>query len=496
MKMNRQPARAKEKVIGQRLKEKIGADKVKDDELVLVSYSFDVSSAPASKPAFVVLPENRDDVAATLQTANEYKIPVSVLSGGVNGVGACLTSEGGIVLDLRRMNRIIQINTDSGYVVVEPGCNFDSLTSALKEKGFRTSIPTAPGGASPVANFLSRPSGSLCNRHLDMIVDLEVVLPDGTFFNTGSSQFPNAGSSLRYGPFPDVAGLFCCGYGALGVVTKAALRIYPWNEANRVNLAAFDRFEDSVDFVKDLINHNIPEHSIIWNWQLFKCFEVGLVGGEYKIPPEVRLDPRKPPKGIPYNIVTTFMSGYEETMRSSERLIKKVAEKYRGKVLSKKEAQRVAPAGAAGWGELYGNYHQVEPTFFGLGKYSVWIVFTEPAVVKELEKWAVEEFSKFGTPPVCYYSQPFDFGRSMFFRIFCYPDPKNTELVNRIQKRSAEMFDIAMKRYGAIPMRYKGGYPPLAGSGGYSDVLTRIKGALDPNNVLSRHFGLFPEVTK
>jgi FAD/FMN-containing dehydrogenase len=163
-------------------------------------------------------------------------------------------------------------------------------------------------------------------------------------------------------------------------------------------------------------------------------------------------------------------------------------------VLSKKEAETVAPAGAAGWAELYGKYHQVEPSFFGLGKYCVWIVFTEPKVVKELEKWAVEEFAKFNTPPVCYYSQPFDFGRAMFFRIFCYPDPKNQQLVDHIVGRSREMFDIAMEKYGAIPMRFKGGFPPLEITGGFGEALTRVKKAFDPNNILSPNFGLFKEV--
>jgi len=484
----------KKLAIRNKLRAAIGNEKVRDDELVLISYAFDVSSAPAQKPAYVILPENRDDVVAVLRIANEYKIPIAVMSGGVYGVGACITSQDGIVLDLHRLDKIIEINTDSGYAVIEPGVNFDRFTVALAEQGFRCGLPTAPGGASPVGNFISRPSGSLANKHIDSIVDLEVVLPDGAVFNTGSSAFPTAGSSLRYGPFPDLAGLFCCAYGTLGVITKAAVRIYPINESNRVNLAAFDKFENSIDFVKDLVNHNIPEHCIIWNWQLLKAFDVGLVDGEYKIPPEIRLDPRKPPKGMPYNIVTTFMSGYEESMRTNDRICSKIASKHGGYVLSKKEAQAFFPGGLEGCTELYGKYRPVEPTFFGLGKYSVWIVFTEPKALKELETWAVEEVAKFDTPPVCYYSQPFDFGRSMFFRIFSFPDPKNKELIAQIGDKFSEMFDVAMKRYGAIPMRFRGGFPPLKLTGEYSDVLTRIKNALDPNNILSPNFGLFKEV--
>jgi FAD/FMN-containing dehydrogenase len=480
--------------ISQKLKKSIGPEKVKDDDLVLTTYSFDVSPTTPEKPSFVVFPENRDDVVAILRTANEYKVPVTIMAGGVNVVGSCIPPEGGMVIDMHRMNRIIEINTDSGYAVVEPGVNFDRFTAALREKGYRCAIPTAPGGASPLGNYISRPSGSLSTRHLDCIQDMEVVLPDGTVLQTGSSQFPNGSSQLRYGPFPDMAGLFCCSYGTLGVITKAALRIYPINEANRVNLAAFDKFENSVDFVKDLINHNIPEHCIIWNWQLFKSFEVNVVGDEYKVPPSVRLDPRKPPKGIPYNIVSTFMSGYEESMRTNDRICAKVAAKYGGHVLSKKEAQTVVPGGVWGWRELYGNYRPVEPTFFGLGQYLAWIVFTEPRVVKELEKWAVEEFSKFNSAPVCYYSQPFDFGRSMFFRIFVFPDPKNQKLVQSVVDKYREMHETAMKRYGAVPMRVKSGFPTLELTGGYGNALTRIKNAFDPNNILSPNMGIYEEV--
>ncbi len=487
--------KAGRELLARQLRDKIGVEKVKDDELTIVSYSMDISPVPAQRPSSVVFPENRDDVVAVLQAANAYRVPVTVMSGGVNVVGACIPKEGGIVIDLRRMNKIIEINTDSGYAVVEPGVNFDRLSAALAEKGFRCAIPTAPGGSTPLGNYISRPSGSLSMRHLDLIQDLEVVLPDGTVLNTGSSQFPNVGSQLRYGPFPDMAGLFLCAYGTLGIITKAALKIYSINEANRVHLTAFAKFENAVDYVKELINNNIPEHCIIWNWQLFKSFEVNVVGNEYKIPKETRLDPRKPPKGIPYNIVTTFMSGYEESMLTNEKIMKKVALKHKGKVLGKKEAQKIVPGGAFGWEELYGKYHPLEPTFFGLGRYLAWIVLTEPNKVKELEKWAVEEFSKFNSSPVCYYSQPFDFGRAMFFRIFVFADPKNQKLVDHIVAKYREMYEVAMKRYGGVPMRVKSGFPDLGLVGGYGEALAKIKKAFDPNNILSPNMGIFPEVT-
>jgi FAD/FMN-containing dehydrogenase len=478
-----------------KLKEYLGTEKVKDDELSCITYSADVSPVTPQTPLCVVFPENRDDVVTALKTANEYKVPLTVMSGGVNAVGTTIPPKGGFVMDLHRMSRVIEINTDSGYAVIEPGVDFNRYTAALREKGFRCAVPTTPGGATPLGNSLSRPSSSLATRHLDSIVDLEVVLPNGTVLNTGSSQFPNVGSQLRYGPFPDMAGLFCCSYGTLGVITKAALRIYPINEANRVTIAGFDRYEDSVDFIKDLTNHNIPEHCIIWNWQFYKAFEVGLVGDEYKVPSDLRrLDARKPPKDVPYVIVTVSMSGYEETMRSHERVCAKVAAKYGGRLLSKKEAKAIAPAGFAAWTELYGNHRTIEPNNFGIGKYLAWIVLTEPEKVIGLEKWAMDEFAKFGTLPVCYYSMPFDFGRAMFFRIFCFPDPENDELVTKIVTKYREMYDVAMKRYGGIPLRAKMGFPTLAIVGGYGEALKKIKQAFDPNGILSPNMGIYEEV--
>ena len=110
--------------------DKIGVEKVKEDEAIMVSYGFDSSTAPFQKPGLVVLPESTDDVKAVLMTANREKIPVTVMAAGVNVGGMCVPSEGGIVLDFRNMNKILEINTDSGYAIIEPGVIFDRFTAA------------------------------------------------------------------------------------------------------------------------------------------------------------------------------------------------------------------------------------------------------------------------------------------------------------------------------------------------------------------------------
>jgi FAD/FMN-containing dehydrogenase len=479
--------------VGRELKDAIGAEKVKDDEITLVTYGFDSSVTPFRKPSFVVLPQSREDVQEILRIANKYKIPVAAMAGGVNVTGLTLAAQGGILLDFRRMDKI-EINTDSGYAVIEPGITFDKFIAALAEKGFRCHVPTSPGGSAPLGNYTMRPSGSLSNRHLDSILDLEVVLPDGTVVNTGSSHFPSAGSSLRYGPFPDLAGLYCNAYGTLGVITKAAVRIYPKNESTRINITAFDSFESAVKFVKDVINHNIPESCIIWNYHLYKAFDLDL-GKELADIPELGYEPSQPPKGYPYTIVTTFMSGYEESMVSNDKVCKKVAKKYGGRALSWEEVEEIAAGAVKGWDQLYLQHRTTNPgRFFATGRYLAWIVMTEPKDTVDLEKWAVETVSGLGVRPVCYYSMPFDFGRCMFFRIFIFPDSQNRELLDKVVETYKAMYQEAMKRYGAIPFRFRPGPQGstwIQQTGGYYDLLKRIKKVIDPNDILSPHTELF-----
>jgi FAD/FMN-containing dehydrogenase len=488
---NKKVTRQSQKIknITAKLRLAIGKDKVKDDEHILVTYATDYRRTIYAKPSLVVLPESTEDVKKTLMTANKYVIPITVQARGNHSMFS-VPSEGGIALDCRRMNKILEINTDSGYAVIEPGVTFDDFTAALKEKGFRCHVPTAPGGATPVGNYLLKPAGSLATRHLDCIQGLEVVLPDGTVFTTGSAAFPGVGSHLRYGPYPDLSGLYTLAYGTMGVVTKAAIKIYPINECRRVALVEFDDFPAAVDFVKDITNNNIPEHCIIWFHQLHQLFGCDV---SKPLPPVMHMDPTKAPQGVAYSLICVMMSGYTETVEANTKVVGKVAQRFGGRLLSDEEAVKKMPITKLGFDELYTNYHQVEPNFFGLGASPMWITMSEPKDVKELEKWALDKVNKLGVTPVLYYCQPFDFGRSMMFRIFFFPDPRNKEKLAEISRTFGNMFEEAMKRYRAIPMRHS----PLGGqlhkTNGHAEVLTRIKKALDPNNILNRSMKIFEE---
>lgn len=472
-----------------------GKENVSDSDTVLVSYGFDSSPTRPGKADFVVLPRDTVSVKHVLEIANRNRIPVTTMSGGVNVGGTAVPSQGGIVLDLKWMNRIVEINEGAAYVVIEAGVTYDELTSALIAKGFRCHIPTSPGGSTPVGNNLVRPSGSLSNRHLDSFLGLEVVLPDGTIVHTGSSAFPFSGSFMKYGPFPDLTGLFCCAHGTLGVVTKAAIRIYPINEATELPIAAFDTYSDSISFTLDVCRRNLAEHCIIWNRHLYKSYEIDFTPqNELKVPDVLYEDPRSEKPSLPYNLVTVMMSGYREDMEAHKGLLEKIARKNSGHIASEGEITENIAKAAQSWKSFYIDYHipgMEQTKKYGLGRYTPWIVVADPGEIAAIEKEAIEFLDHLKVRPICYYSMPFDYGRAMFFRIFSWVNPNDKELLTSVGSLYQDMYKWAMKKYGAIPFRHRRDPNLLAMTGGYQTLLRAIKKTIDPNNILNPGVALF-----
>lgn len=484
-----------DRLLHNELKGVVGADRISTEQAILVSYAFDSSPIPPSWPGCVVMPVNTAEVQKIMEIANRNKVPVTPVSAGVNVAGTGIPEQGGIILDLRWMDKILEINDDACYALVEPGVTFDQLTSSLHAAGFRCHVPTAPGGASVVANYFSRPSGSLSARHIDAITSLEVVLPDGTLVRTGSAAFPTGGWNIRYGPFPDLTGLFCCAYGTMGVITKAAIRIYPVEEEQGIPLVAFKEFHKSVEFVKEAVRANLVEHCIIWNYHFYKTYDI-----EFKnqnnliIPAELHQDPRHAPDHLPYNLVSCNISGHQEDVNNHVKLISTLAEKHGGQAMSLQDCREHLPGVERSFAQFYLEHRQPKMEHnkkYGLGRYIPWIVQGEPSIIAELEKEAVDRLYSLGTTPICYYSQPFDWGRSFFFRMFTFINPQDKELTGKVVSTYREMYQWALEKYGATPFRHRRDPYFTSILGGYYDLLKTVKKVIDPNNIMNPGVSLF-----
>ena len=243
-----------------KLAEIVGPEYVTDEKFILMAYTQDFGTQPPLWPAFVVRPGTTDEVAEVVRLANELKIPVSPRGGGSAQEGGC-QSDGGIVLETLRLNRILDIDEDSGMVTVEAGITFGKLMNVLEQRGWKIGI--APSGAlagTPGAH-ISRPGVGWGNIKYvtqgDQVIGLKVVLPTGDIVETGTAANPAADSFFRYGLGPDLAGLFIGAEGAFGIITEATLRMYPWPEKIYLERYVGTDLRDAIDIFREIALHNL-----------------------------------------------------------------------------------------------------------------------------------------------------------------------------------------------------------------------------------------------
>jgi len=183
-------------------------------------------------PAAVAWPRTREEVQSVLKEASARAIPVYPISCGKNwGYGdACASLDGCLILDLSRMNRIIEVNTDLAYAVVEPGVTQGQLVEYLRENQCPLMVDANGAGpdASLIGNILERGFGhSRYGDRFSHCCNLEVVLADGTLLNTGFGAYPQARAQhiYKHGIGPSLDGLFT--QSSLGVVTRLTFWLMP-----------------------------------------------------------------------------------------------------------------------------------------------------------------------------------------------------------------------------------------------------------------------------
>ncbi|NIP91961.1 MAG: FAD-dependent oxidoreductase, partial [Akkermansiaceae bacterium] len=143
------------------------------------------------EPDLVVMPDSSEEVQKIMALATEKGIPVVPMGGGLVLSGLTRPLKGGIVLDMKRMNRILEVNETSRSVLVEAGASQGMLQAYLRKHhpGLKHSIPDAPPIATIAGNVLIHGSGHLSaagGLHSDMLNGMEVVLPTGEIVKIGS----------------------------------------------------------------------------------------------------------------------------------------------------------------------------------------------------------------------------------------------------------------------------------------------------------------------
>jgi 4-cresol dehydrogenase (hydroxylating) len=220
-------------------------------------------------PSAAVAPTDVEKVQHIVRICNDYKIPTWVISSGKNfGYGGPESKvRGSVIIDLKRMNRILDINEEDCTALVEPGVSQYQLYQEIRKRGLKLWIDgPAPAYSSIIANTIEHGVGyGLAGDRAAQISGMEVVLPTGDLIRTGMGALPNAKTwqQYRYGFGPYVDGMFQ--QANFGIVTKMGMWLIPEPPTFRsceVIAPGSDDIYTMIDTLKPLRLQRVIENSV------------------------------------------------------------------------------------------------------------------------------------------------------------------------------------------------------------------------------------------
>lgn len=254
------------------LKELIGEEWVSDHPADLTVYAKDFTIVPGCRPDIVVLPKTTKNVQGIIRTANKHKTPIVPLSTGFNHGGLAIPKRGGILVDLRRMNELLEIDEESMTATIQPHVRCRALwVEAIKRSTagglkLKPALPITFSSVSVLANYVSRGAAGWLVKYgwnAELIVNMTWVLPNGKILKTGPSGIPRVGNvGIQYGPGPEISGMFINADGNFGICTEMTIKLFPEKDYKKMYFAtSFDEddkaCEQVVNTIYDLAQENI-----------------------------------------------------------------------------------------------------------------------------------------------------------------------------------------------------------------------------------------------
>jgi len=460
-----------DKEILKELSDIVGEEYISTRKDVLLSYSTSASMGYDSVlPGAVVRPGTTDEVAKILRVANNNKIPVTPRSGGSSLQGEVLPQLGGIVVELMRLDTI-KLFKNLRSVTVGAGVTFGTLDKYLNRHDLW--VPVYPG-SSLVATFAGNVAvngagfgSGVFGCIAELVLGLEVVLPDGTVIQTGSEANPNSpGPFLRYAFGPDLTGLFIGSLGSLGIITKVSLKVQRRIRFLHYNTYGFDRAENAEKFLIELKENDINALWVaLYEGRILEFF-LDMMGEEY---------------GVPEYDWPTFTASVaigrvrEDQLRSDMLAAEVVCEKCGGHVIGIKELPKnewedrmrelARSSYVHGWHWRI-LYHHQPPANWHKSMDALWSVMNEHGVLGHTAGF-LSGHSSYNWYPQLYF------------------DPQDKEEEARVKEAHRDLSRLLFKT-GAVPFKLSGYWKEaIEDMDDYMSMLRLLKKTIDPNNIMN-----------
>ena len=239
--------------IKQSLKEIVGEENFTDSLIDLIAYSKDASEHQ-HRPDAAVWPVTTEQVVAIMKLANREKFPVVARGAGTSLAGLAVAERGGLILDLGRMDKIIDVNIEDRLAIVQPGVIYADLDRALSPYGFFFPPDPASGSVSTLGGNVATNAGGIKGAKYgttkDYVLALEAVLPDGRVLHTGSKCMKSVSGY-------DLTKLLVGSEGTLGVITEITFKVNPKLPMSSTAMATFDTLEDAGHAISEIMYSGI-----------------------------------------------------------------------------------------------------------------------------------------------------------------------------------------------------------------------------------------------
>jgi alkyldihydroxyacetonephosphate synthase len=273
--------------VKRQLEQLVGKENLSDAEVDRICYSRDAwplrlmrlgRLVTNPQPDLIVWPQTVGQIQRILGIANAERIPITPMSGGGGVCGGALPTHGGILIDLKKMAGVLQLDTRSLTVTVQPGILGQELEEYLNARGHTLGHYPSSIYSSALGGFAAaRSAGVLSSKYgkiEDMITGMEVVLPSGEVMRTKAVPRSSMG--------PDLKQLFIGSEGSFGIITELTLRICPLPQATKFASFLFPDLHTGMDAVIQVFRQDLKPALV----RLYDENETRFVLGQFKSPPE------------------------------------------------------------------------------------------------------------------------------------------------------------------------------------------------------------------
>jgi glycolate oxidase len=493
--------------IYQKLESIVSKKFISDNIYVRHAYSRNVDPILQGVPSFVIRPKDSQEISEILKIANEENVPIIPRGGGDCEFGGSKPiGDGGIVLDMKRMDNVLNLDEENLVVTVEAGISWGKLNEYLCQFGLYTGcMGPGSGMTASVGGGISHHSvgGGGCAKYgacTNQLVSLEVVLPTGDIINTGSqaNRFSKTPFN-RFGNGPDFAGLFCGDNGIFGVKTKVSLQVFP-----RPEFAAYKTFqlprkerEVSANIMSEIRHKGIEVYDTMYIMDL-----IVRLSTELGFMPLWENLKRK--RGmIFYVIEANSEAELEENVKTLDKIMEENKAEYLGPEISDGNIAKWHYTEQGHW-QFYHNLWGMYPAMEPLTGECFCPINVYPKMLNDIDQWDMENdadmrkiFEITNTRPIAG-SGPILLIDGNNVELTCgftsfgkYYDGKIHEMIEELDNKLWKSFLERVTKQG-VQWYMMGDYMSrlMVDIGAYSDeyynMMKSVKKVLDPNMIISR----------